>query len=178
MNRVAQVLGGLLLMAASASAFAQIYRCGNTYGSEPCSGGRQVNIAPSVSVLDSGESNATVYLCQSHGGGKFWSKQHCHSQNALVDRTESVPANMSWENQLAMAKNQRNEAQALTQPSRVYAQNSSNAATAAKNSQCSFYSERVKQLDDIGRRGGGHYTMEWLREERRKVRDEQFRNRC
>lgn len=48
----------------------------------------------------------------------------------------------------------------------------------SKKSECKALEERIRWLDDLGRSGGGGYTMDWIREERRLARDKQFRLKC
>ena len=44
--------------------------------------------------------------------------------------------------------------------------------------QCVLLNERVAMLDSMGRAGSRYYDLDWVRSERKKVRDEQFRLRC
>ncbi|REN11283.1 hypothetical protein DSI41_19605, partial [Mycobacterium tuberculosis] len=41
--------------------------------------------------------------------------------------------------------------------------------------ECSELAERIKWLDALGRQPQGTYSQDWLREERRRTRDRQFR---
>lgn len=45
---------------------------------------------------------------------------------------------------------------------------------------CNIYAldERVKDLDRMGRAGSLYYDLDWVRSERKKARDEQYRLRC
>lgn len=52
------------------------------------------------------------------------------------------------------------------------------AGSKANASECRELNERVNWLDNLGRIGGSGYTMDWIREERRKARDRQFRIGC
>lgn len=165
-----------------AHAQSEVYRCGNTYSQEPCKGGRQVDTSPPVaSIGGSGSpSTQTVYLCRNKaGGGFFWTKQHCHEANAWVERTETVPRNMSWEDQLAMARSQRDAAAALTSPPpRSYTQQNTQPQVANNKLACAALEQRVKDLDSMGRAGSRHYDLDWIRAQRKNARDEQFRLKC
>lgn len=44
--------------------------------------------------------------------------------------------------------------------------------------ECSELAERIKWLDALARRPQGTYSQDWLRDERRRTRDSQFRLRC
>ncbi|NMM78845.1 hypothetical protein B2J88_48830 [Rhodococcus sp. SRB_17] len=167
------------LLLISSAVHAQVYRCGNTYSQEACKGGRAVDTSAPVSVEGgpSGGGTKTIYLCQSHGGGMFWSSAHCHKHNAFIERTESVPANMGWDDQVRHAQHQRNQAQALTpsapQPAAAQRQPMPN-----RTAECSALDERVKMLDSMGRAGSRYYDLDWVRRERKEARDHQFRLRC
>lgn len=166
----------------SLAASAEVYRCGNSYSQEPCKGGRAVDTSPPVaSHGGSGPpSMQTVYLCRSKsGGGMFWTSEHCHQANAWVERTESVPKNMSWEGQLAMAKAQRDAAAAMFKPpQQTYAQQNTQQPVASNKQTCAALDQRVKDLDSMGRAGSRYYDLNWVRSERKIARDEQFRLRC
>lgn len=176
------VIAVSFLCGLDARAQAEVYRCGNTYSQEPCKGGRQVDTSPPVaSIGGSGSpSTQTVYLCRNKAGdGFFWTKQHCHEANAWVERTESVPKNMSWEDQLAMARAQRDAAAALTSPPpRNLTQQNIQAKAASNKLACEALDQRVKDLDSMGRAGSRHYDLDWIRTQRKIARDEQFRLRC
>ena len=101
----------LLLFAAAPSA--QVYRCGNAYSSKPCAGGQPVDTSPTMSLGGAAAGTATLYLCQSYGGGLFWTREHCAQRNALVERMESVPADMPFERQVELARGQRERSQAM-----------------------------------------------------------------
>lgn len=176
--QVALVIAGLWGFEASS----QVYRCGNTYTHEPCKGGRTVDTSPAVASHGGSGSPSmqTIYLCRSKaGGGMFWTTEHCHQANAWVERTESVPKNMNWENQLSMAKGQRAAAEAMFQPPpQNYAQQDTQPQVFNNKQTCTALDQRVKDLDSMGRAGSLHFNLDWIRAERKVARDEQFRLRC
>ncbi len=161
---------------------AEVYRCGNSYSHEPCKGGRTLDTSPPIASHGGNGSphTQTVYLCRSKAGsGLFWTTQHCHQVNAWVDRTESVPKNMSWEGQLAMARGQRDAAAAMSAPApRSYVQQNVQPQVFNNKQTCAALEQRVKDLDSMGRAGSRHYDLDWIRKERKTARDEQFRLRC
>lgn len=63
----------------------------------------------------------TIYHCKAYSGGAFWSSTSCSTQQALLDRTASVPNGMPFEQQVKIGEVQRAEAAALynQQPSPV-----------------------------------------------------------
>lgn len=56
---------------------------------------------------------STIYRCKAYSGGVFWSSAYCGTQQALLDRTASVPKEMSFEQQVQLAEGLRIEALAL-----------------------------------------------------------------
>lgn len=55
----------------------------------------------------------TLYLCKAYTGGLFWSSAHCNTQQALIERTASVPASLPFDQQVRLADAQRKEAESL-----------------------------------------------------------------
>lgn len=156
-----------------------VYRCGNSYSATPCKGGKRVedrtSVAPSSSV---GAGHRLVYLCKSHGGGLFWSSHSCQQQNAFLERSETVPEQMEWQQQVAQAQAQWERAQALTRaPARAPATVTA-SRTEAGNPLCAQLEQRVKMLDSMGRAGSQYYDLDWVRRERKKARDQQARLKC
>lgn len=168
------------LCIASMGVHAQVYRCGNTYTQEPCKGGREVDVTPPVSDL-SGPKTTVIYLCRAQGGSFYWIPQRCATRGWTLERSATVSKHVSWENQVAEANKQRNEAEELMRrPVPVYnatAQAQMPQQPAVKE-QCVLLNERVAMLDSMGRAGSRYYDLDWVRSERKKARDEQFRLRC
>ena len=54
-----------------------------------------------------------VYLCKSYAGAAFWSSATCSTQRATIDRIVTVPGHFSWEQGVAMAQQQRRDAEGL-----------------------------------------------------------------
>jgi hypothetical protein len=52
----------------------------------------------------------TIYHCTAYSGGTFWSSKHCHTHNALIDRTANVPTGIPWDQQVKIAESQRSAA--------------------------------------------------------------------
>lgn len=86
------------------SAEAQVYRCGNTYSNVPCTGAKEVDTSPTLSWGQAKGGTETLYLCQAYGGGQFWTRQHCRQRDALVERMESVPSGMPFEQQVELGR--------------------------------------------------------------------------
>lgn len=79
-----------------------IFRCGNAYSQEACKGGKLVE--DKTTTLHSRHSGSTVYLCKGHGGGLFWSSHSCGQHNAFLERTETVPSGLPWDQKVAQAE--------------------------------------------------------------------------
>lgn len=157
---------------------AQVYRCGNTYSNAPCAGGKEIDTGPTLSWGQAKGSTATLYLCQAYGGGQFWTRERCRERDALVERMESVPAGMPFEQQVELARDR------LAQ-SRRSADMSSSApgqriapVTNVSAGSCKFLDDRIRQLDAMARAGGHAGYMNWIARERKEARDRQFRLRC
>lgn len=156
------------------AAGAQVYRCGNIYSDSACKGGHAVDTSPALSD-PRGATTTVIFLCRAAKGTRYWTPEPCSQNGWTIERTERVPANVPWEDQLASARAQHREARALSAPKPTV---SAGSNVNSKAQQCAQLESRVQYLDDEGRRGGGHNKMEWLREERRKARDAQYRQRC
>ncbi|WP_152969444.1 hypothetical protein [Paracidovorax avenae] len=166
-------------MSSSMPVPAQVYRCGNAYSHEACKGAKVVDTSPLVeSVGPSSAKPATIYLCQSPGGGMFWVPRHCQQYGAWIERTETVSGHLSWENQVAAAEAQRQAALQLIAPSQRPQGSTVADPMVSRRDECDALDRRVIELDNMGRAGSRHYDLDWVRDERRKARDRQFRIRC
>lgn len=158
-----------------------VYRCGNTYTQEPCKGGRAVDVSPPVSDL-SGPKTTVIYLCRAPGGSLYWIPEKCATRGWTLERSATVSNGVGWENQVAEGRRQRAEADELTRtPAPTYNNAPRQAQTSqppAVKQQCEQLNERVAMLDSMGRAGSRYYDLDWVRSERKKTRDEQYRLRC
>lgn len=115
------------------------------------------------------------------GGSFYWIPLRCATRGWTLERSATVSKHVSWENQVAEANQQRNEAEELMRrPAPEYnapAQAQMPQQPAVKE-QCVLLNERVAMLDSMGRAGSRYYDLDWVRSERKKARDEQFRLRC
>jgi len=85
-------------------------------------------------------STTTVYLCESYGGGMFWSSAHCNTQGALIERTATVPSNIAWDQKVAIAQAQRSAAEAAARPTPVVQYQNSGPTRAG---QCAALNDQV-----------------------------------
>lgn len=104
-----------------------------------------------------------------------------HTRGWTLERSATVSKHVSWENQVAEANKQRNEAEELMRdPFRVQRNCTSTNASATcceKSSACCSMSV-LPCWTPWGGLGVGTTILDWVRSERKKVRDEQFRLRC
>ena len=133
-------------------------------------------LAPLLAAAD------TLYLCKSYGGGMFWSNSHCRQHNALIDRMESVPSGLPFDQQVEIARSQSDAAQSLypapapAQPAAPQAQPRTPRET--YQGPCEALDQRVVHLDAMARQPQSGRKQDWISAERKKARDEQFRLRC
>ena len=179
MSRLA--LFAAVFLCASGAQAQEVYRCGNTYTQEPCKGGRTVDVSPTLSDL-SGPKTTVIYLCRAPGGSLYWIPEKCAARGRTLERSATVSSGIGWDNQVAEARKQRTAAEELMRsPSPVYSgapQVSQSPSSADAKAQCSALNERVAMLDSMGRAGSRYYDLDWVRSERKKARDEQYRLRC
>lgn len=165
----------LLALSVSLSAAAQVYRCGSTYQQELCSGGRSVDTSPAISD-PAGPSQKRIYLCSRSDGAYFWVHEHCSRRGWAVEDMQTVSARIDWDGQVEQAQRQREQAQSQYAPARHSAPQQ--IASGDVRNQCDYLDERVRRLDEMGRAGSRYYDLNWVRSERQKARDAQFRLRC
>ncbi len=120
-----------------------------------------------------------IYLCSSKGGGQFWAQQHCHQHDAWIERTETVPSGMDWDEQVRMAQSRRDATATLLAPPPIAYRPAAPVPPApGRREACAALDDRVKSLDSMGRAGSLYYDLDWVRRERKSARDEQYRLRC
>lgn len=174
-------LFAVMLLVLCTATHAQVYRCNNTYTDEPCKDGKTIDTSPPVSDPQ-GPKTTVIYLCRAPSTYRYWTPEPCSKTGATIERTERVPSNLPWANQLAIARAQRDEAKSYSTPQQsTYQQQPIPAQQSpidAQRQDCTYLETRIQYLDDEGRRGGGTHKMEWIRKERYNARNEQHRLRC
>ena len=66
----------------------------------------------------------------------------------------------------------------FSSPPVMVAQNSAPTDYVTMKSECQWLDTQIKHLDSMSRQPQGSQTMDWIREERKKARDRQFRIPC
>ncbi|WBY03140.1 hypothetical protein PE066_06295 [Ramlibacter tataouinensis] len=117
--------------------------------------------------------SGSIYLCKAYSGGTFWAQAHCNQHNALIESIVSVPDGLPWDQQVALAEQQRNGSH---QQHRVISTETSSHA--ARQGECKALDARITHLDAMARQPQGAQTHDWIRSERKAARDPQFALRC
>jgi len=130
---------------------AQVYRCGNSYSSAPCTGGKTVEVEPAVAAHPSEKDSAASTTLAPRAQRK--------------SRRQEDKEAREWER----TERELDKAQTTPPPQRQ------NRPDAAK---CAAANQRIKKIDELARRGGSVKQMERLREDRQNTRDWQFRSGC
>lgn len=130
---------------------------------------------------------ASIYLCKTHGGATFWSSAHCRQHDALIDRIESVPDGLPFDQQVALAEQSRAAAARLYQAPATSPHGTSTHSTTTttttvngqgKAQECKALEAHITQLDAQARQPQTAQTQDWLRSQKQKARDRQFQWRC
>ncbi|MEJ5029344.1 hypothetical protein [Comamonas sp. MYb69] len=169
------VLG--LLLAGSAGA-QEVYRCGNSYSSEPCKNAKTIDVTPAVSNPD-GPLTRLIYLCKRPDKSElWWIDRPCSQERWDLVESVRVPSNMDWKTQMAIAQRKRADDARRTSQARHHYHSAAPGSGRSNEARCEEFKQRVEYLDSAARVGGTARKMEWIREERQRARDEQFRARC
>jgi hypothetical protein len=136
--------------------------------------------APQVIEAPRPRTGGTIYLCKDYSGGTFWASNHCNQHGALIDRMVSVPEGIPFEQQVQIAQQRRQVLESSsTTTTTVHTSSVPQAsAAAASKALCESLDSRVNELDSMARQPQSGQMQDWIRTERQKTRDEQFRLRC
>lgn len=149
------------------------------YTDEPCPAGSSLSAgAAAPPLLDEPNKTLTLYHCKGYDGRTFWANSHCNQHRALVDRMVNVPANVSFEQQVALAEGQRRGVRQATHPRMQTVSPSPNAVVDSRRHECDQLDAHVRHLDAMARQPQSGAMQDWIRGERQTARDRQFRLRC
>lgn len=169
-------------------------------------------LATAAATLVSPAQAASIYLCKAYNGATFWSSAHCRQHDALIDRIESVPDGLPFDQQVVLAERSRAQAAGLyqapgqggtsstTTTTTITTTNSSGGNTTTqttvvnrgspaspvnapvqgpgKAEECKALDAHITQLDAMARQPQSGERQDWIRSEKQKARDRQFRLRC
>lgn len=125
-------------------------------------------------------ARATIYFCKAYSGGTFWSDTTCSAQRATIDRMTTVPASLPFEQRVAIARGEAQEAAALyesPQPTRA-AVIEAVAPANGRPSICDVYDQQVRDLDAEARRPLPASRQDQIRADRMNVLSARARERC
>lgn len=152
----------------------QIYRCGNTYSNSPCDGGKQL-AQQSSRPVDRSETRE-IYLCKDFQDRLTWESVPCSANGRFMDRIARVPAYISWDEQVAIARQQRDKAHAIVAEQVVPVASRSISSTP---SECQMLEHQIRVLDTECRVNAcGMKRLDDIRAARKQARDQQFRIGC
>ena len=152
----------------------QIYRCESTYSNAPCDGGHQV-AQQARQPVDMSETKE-IYLCKDFQDRLTWESVPCSMNGRFMDRIARVPVNASWEDQVAIARQQRDKAHAIAAEQIVPAASRSTSSTP---SECQMLEQQIRVLDTVCRVNACDMRkLDDIRAARKQARDRQFRIGC
>lgn len=166
-----------LLLAGPAGA-QEVYRCGNSYSSEPCKNAKTIDVTPAVSNPD-GPLTRLIYLCKRPDKTElWWIDRPCSQERWDLVESVRVPSNVAWKTQMAIAQRKRADDARQASEARHHYHSAEPGSGRSSEARCEEFKQRVEYLDSAARAGGTARKMEWIREERQRARDEQFRAGC
>jgi hypothetical protein len=134
---------------------------------------------PTASRAPTAATADTIYLCKAYSGGMFWSSAPCGQQQALLDRTVSVPAHLPWAQKVALGEAARAQARALiAPPSQPVVVQQQSDPQPSKQAECAGLEATINNLDSQARQPHSGQMQDWIRQQRQQARDRQFRLRC
>ena len=130
-----------------------------------------------LALLSASWANAaTIYMCRAYSGGSFWSSAHCRTHNALIERTASVPDGLPFDQQVQLGEAARAEGRRLLEP--LPARPVETSSGQSKQNECASIDARILALDQLTRQPQSGATQDRITEDRRLLRDRQFRLMC
>jgi hypothetical protein len=123
---------------------------------------------------------AEIFHCRAYSGGEFWSSRHCNHQQASLLRIVTVPDGMTFEQQVQLGEQARQQGEnlqrAANQPPAVSIQRPQGSANPAV--ECGALDNYVRQLDAMARQPQNAQSQDRITQERKRVRDRQVQLRC
>lgn len=116
----------------------------------------------------------TLYLCEAYAGGQFWSSAHCSKNQALIKRMFEVPGGLPFDQQVALGQQRLNGTSGTQAPAVVQR----SVQTGGTRAECAGLKDRIVYLDALARQPQTGQTQDRIKEEKKQVRDQQFRLRC
>lgn len=108
----------------------------------------------------------------------FWASNHCSQHRALIDRMESVPSNLPWDQQVLLAQQARNRAAELTRPPPVMESRTVIVNNMGNTAACEALEQHIVHLDAMARQPQSAQMQDWIKAQKADARSQQFRLRC
>ena len=121
----------------------------------------------------------TIYLCKAYSGGMFWSSDPCGPQKATLDRTVTVPDGMPWDQKVQLGEAAWAQARGLAaSPVPQPMPQPQHPSQPSKQAECANLAATVANLDSQARQPQSSQRQDWIKDQRQRARDRQFRLQC
>ena len=120
----------------------------------------------------------TIYLCKAYSGGMFWSSDPCGPQKATLDRTVSVPDGLPWDQKVQLGEAAWAQARGLAAPPAQPMPQPQQPSQPTKQAECASLAATVANLDSQARQPQSSQMQDWIKDQRQRARDRQFRLQC
>lgn len=120
----------------------------------------------------------TIYLCKAYSGGFFWASKHCNQHSALIERIANVPDSLPFDQQVALASQQRDAAAQANRTHTTTSQNITNQSSLNRQTECEALNAKIKNYDSMARQPQSGQMQDWIAAQRKAARDRQFQLRC
>lgn len=137
--------------------------------------GRSAASKEPQSMVNAPAQMTTLYHCKAYNGGTFWASSHCNQHKALVDRMVNVPSSLPFARQVQMAEANQHAAASLARSQLTV---SHGAVATSNKAQCKELNAQIAHWDSMARQPQSGATQDWIRDQRKQVRDQQFALRC
>lgn len=138
---------------------------------------RLLSIFAGAALLAGGAQAATIYLCKAYSGGQFWASSHCNQHQALIERIVTVPDGMPFDQQVDLGNQQVRGNTSRSHTSTHTITNTTPGQVNAK-AQCAALEAQVIHYHAMARQPQTAQRQDWIRQQRKKARDQQARLRC
>lgn len=125
----------------------------------------------------------TIYLCKAYSGGTFWAKAQCSQHSVLIERIANVPDSLPFDQQVAIAEQQRSTATQANTANTTTTTTTTNTVTqyqtgADRQAECKALDAQIQHYDSMARQPQSGPMQDWISAQCKKARDRQFHLRC
>ncbi len=122
-----------------------------------------------------------LYRCKTYSGGLFWSRDHCQTHQALIDRIEQVPGGLKFEQQVKLAEQGASKAAkmvAVDVTETAEAAEKRAKAAAKHQARCQRLQDDVAEQDSRSRQQTTAKRQDQIAAKKQKLQDEHTRLGC